>query len=220
MSGVARGSIAALCGIGINLALLALLGHIARPSASGPPPIATRPLHAAPPLEPPPPPPIPQEPPPERPTVAEPLAAPPVPALELPPLTAAADPLRLPTLAADPDPRDLPALALPRVVAAPPATQGRPGPGDRRARLTFAPDLEAFYPRTARIRQVEGRTRLRLALDARGAVVEAAVLHSDPMGVFDAAALVAARRLRYAPAVRQGRAAPAIVEVTLAWRLQ
>ncbi|MCB9541361.1 MAG: energy transducer TonB [Myxococcales bacterium] len=127
--------------------------------------------------------------------------------------------LALPTLAVDVDPADLPALVFPTVAAAAPAARAT-GPADRGAMLVFAPDLEDFYPTAARSRRVEGTTRVRIAIDARGAVTAVEVLASAPIGVFDDAARVAARQLRYAPATRAGVPIATTVELNLRWSLR
>lgn len=125
------------------------------------------------------------------------------------------------------DTADLPALVFPARAPAPAVGAGVGGGGtgsagapDRRPVLVFAPDLEDFYPHVARQRQLEGRTRVRLALDAAGAVIGVQVVESDPIGIFEDAARAAARRLRYQPARRGGRAVPASIVVDLEWSLR
>ena len=66
------------------------------------------------------------------------------------------------------------------------------------ARATSRPAPE--YPALAQRRGIEGHVTLRLRIDARGRVVDAVVVESEPKGVFDAAAKRAARRYRFTPA--------------------
>lgn len=62
------------------------------------------------------------------------------------------------------------------------------------------------YPRSAEERQVEGWVELELVIDAAGSVESARVVRSSPAGVFDAAALRAAKRWQFAPARHDGQA--------------
>lgn len=199
-----------------NLGLLWVLARIAEPAVAPPVEVPVQKLTRA---DAPPPPPPEEAPPSEvvEPTTPALPAAPAVLALNLSPHLSA-DPLPLPPLDVAVEALDLRLLTLPRVQAA--ARTGGAQPGDGGPRLEFAPDLEDFYPRTARTRKVEGRSRLRLRLDATGQVVEAVLLQSTPPGVFDEAAERAARHLRYAPAMRGGAPAAAAIEVTLVWKLR
>ncbi len=204
--------------VAVNTGLILLLVELSRPPVAAAPMVAS-PLTVRPP---PPPPPTPQRPP-SRPTprvapAPAPAPSPPTPALALAPV--ATQPLGLPAARARVDPTDLPALALPtqRLSSLSAASAG-PAP-DHAAELVFAPDLEAFYPPPARQRKTEGRTRLRLQLDARGAVQHIEIVESAPVGVFEDAARAAARRLRYRPARRDGRPVPSAVTLVLRWSLR
>jgi protein TonB len=56
---------------------------------------------------------------------------------------------------------------------------------------------EPEYPASALRRGIEGQVVIDVATDATGAVSDASVLQSEPVGVFDTAALRAVRRWRY-----------------------
>lgn len=199
----------------LNVGLLWALARIAEQGEAPPPRLVTT-LNTAPP---PPPPPAPSAPPPPPAPMVEPTELtppPPLPTLDLAPIGNA---LAQPPTPMTADASDLPPMVFPTVAAAPRAAPPS-GPGDRMARLVFAPDLEDYYPAVARSRRVEGTTRVRLTLDARGRVAAVAVVQSDPVGVFEDAALAAARALRYAPALRAGAPVGATVEVELEWSLR
>lgn len=85
--------------------------------------------------------------------------------------------------------------------------------------LLYQPDLASFYPRRAKQAGITGRTVLALELDARGAIAGLKILASNPQGVFDRAARRAAKKLRYKPALRNGRPQATTVRVELVWRL-
>ncbi len=201
--------------VAVNLGLLLALVELSASQPPPPPTVAT-PLGAPPP--PPPPPPTRPAPPPQAPVAAAGAStpAPSLPPLALAPLANRAVALPPPTITAAPG--DLPALTLPGVPTG--AIGGGGAPPDEGPTLIFAPDLEDHYPPQARTRKVEGRTRLRLALDAAGTVTAIDILGGEPVGVFEDAARAAARRLRYRPARRDGRAVPSTIELVLQWSLR
>jgi len=94
------------------------------------------------------------------------------------------------------------------------------GPVGRRPELTAPPDLSGFYPLNARRRGTTGRSVVRVAVDARGRVTGVDLVSSRPAGVFDAAAVRAARTLLFRPAVRDGRPVPGTTRVTLLWEIE
>lgn len=73
---------------------------------------------------------------------------------------------------------------------------------DERALATNHPDIE--YPEEAFASGTSGTVKLRLMIDHRGVLREASVMEALPAGVFEAAALKAARALRFRPAIRNG----------------
>lgn len=79
---------------------------------------------------------------------------------------------------------------------------------DVRAEATNTPNVE--YPGDALSAGVAGVVRLQLKIDHQGVLREATVVAADPAGVFDQAALKAARALRFKPAVRNGVAVGSI----------
>lgn len=73
---------------------------------------------------------------------------------------------------------------------------------DERAQATNHPDLE--YPESALAAGVTGKVTLRLRIDRLGALRDVSVTEAQPPGVFEAAALKAARSLKFKPAIRNG----------------
>lgn len=204
-----------------NLVIVLLLAQASRMQAPiPPPPIAVISLNRVPP-PPPPPPPL------ATPAVATPApaaAAPiPLPDLDLPITTTSEAWTLPPPVGLDHGvalPLLVPAFTVPRnadLVAA------RPLDGldiDTPAERLGAFDLDRFYPRSARLRGITGRTRLRLTLDAHGEVTAWQVVDSTPPGVFDEAAARIVRSLRYRPAKAGGTDVPTVVDEVIAWTIR
>jgi protein TonB len=92
---------------------------------------------------------------------------------------------------------------------------------DRAPRLLRQPsglDLRALYPEAARREGIEGNVRLELLVSEAGAVVDARVVERAGNG-FDEAAVTAARRMAFSPAVRGGRPVAVRIPWTLKFRL-
>ena len=84
----------------------------------------------------------------------------------------------------------------------------------------FIGGADLVYPAAAKAEGVEGRVVVRYDVTAAGAVDNAAVVESEPPGVFDAAALAAVRSWRFRPMVDQGEVVPAPARVSeLVFRL-
>lgn len=88
------------------------------------------------------------------------------------------------------------------------------------ARLRQPPHLQRFYPYAARAQAITGVTHLVLELDAAGRVQAARVTAGQPAGVFDQAALRAARALRFEPARRNGQPVPTQFDLAIEWRME
>jgi protein TonB len=73
-----------------------------------------------------------------------------------------------------------------------------------------------IYPENPFIWKLGGVVRLRLLINEHGTVDAAEVLSAKPEGEFEEAALAAARRLVYDPALRNGRPVKSekLIEVT------
>ena len=104
-----------------------------------------------------------------------------LPGLEVPGLSAAPDIVGTPFLGAEP-------VALPQDTG-----------------LRVLKRIPPIYPARALLRKIEGWVRLELTIDTEGQVADARVLDADPKGVFDKAALKAARRWRFEPGTAGGR---------------
>jgi len=112
------------------------------------------------------------------------------------------------------------AFAMPSFVAGRGAKQEMAEAMEVRAcELRYQPDSERFYPRQARAQSIEGTSVVHIRIDARGRVISAETLQSDPHGVFDEAAEAYARKLRYRPAMRNGRPESCERTVRVTWTL-
>jgi protein TonB len=80
-------------------------------------------------------------------------------------------------------------------------------------------DLERFYPRSARLRGVEGTSSMRLGINSEGQVVAISIITSDPPGVFDGAAQALCKTLRYTPARVHERPVACVITLAVEWRL-
>lgn len=98
------------------------------------------------------------------------------------------------------------------------APDAEAGPPDQPPRLSFPPDLGRHYPPEAQRRGLSGRTILSLVVDRSGRVERAEVLRAEPPGVFDQAALAAARSLRFEPALKRGEPVSAKTRLELEWK--
>lgn len=218
MLGPGRGGrflVAGLFSAAVNAAIIVSLSATQgqAPDAEPPPstPVTVR--------RPPPPPPPPPTPPPEaKPMQAQATPTPrPLPRLELPAVSGSSDPLALPRGTGDDFGWDIP-VEVPTFAAGEAALEKAAQVGFEPAQAQYHPDLTSFYPRSALRLGTRGRTLLLLDVDARGRVTGAKVLESDPPGVFERAALRAAKRFRFRPAQRGGRPQASTKRVELEWR--
>ncbi len=107
-------------------------------------------------------------------------------------------------------------------------TAGAPGPAavgggplpesavSRGARLVSRAGVQ--YPAEARAAEVEASVALEIVVDRQGAVAEARVVRAAGYG-FDAAALLAIKQYRFAPAERNGELVPVRMRWTVDFRL-
>lgn len=199
-------------------ALLLIVAALARTLVDVPPPVGAplaRPLEVVEPPPPPPPPPLVAEDPPDPAPRARPRPA--LPPLELDPL-APPDALALPPADMPVDLAEVP-LDVPSYRVADGVAAGPGGALDEPPQLLVVPDPALFYPRAARRRGIEGRTEVRVAVDAEGRVASVEILASEPPGVFEEAARRLCRSLRYRPATAGGEPRAATVNHTLRWEL-
>jgi len=89
---------------------------------------------------------------------------------------------------------------------------------DTAARPTRRPPPS--YPPSAKRRRIEGFVIVRLRIDDTGRVIDAVVVEAEPEGVFDDAAVRTARRYRFEPAMKNGKAAADTVEQRIVFRLR
>lgn len=143
-------------------------------------------------------------------TATAPLPA--LPAFDLPATEAPALPVGSETTLGNLPALVAPALDLPQVVA--------PDVPNEPPVLQSGFDLDRFYPFLARSRGLTGTSRLRLDLDDAGAVVNAWVVSSTPVGVFDDAALALAQTLRFRPAHHAGRPVATTTSLIIAWTIK
>jgi periplasmic protein TonB len=216
-------SVAVLVAVAVNLGVVILLVQVSRVARA--PAVAPHAVQRIVQEEPPPPDePDEVDPAPEEPAEPLPLTMP-VPALDLAPPDASAS-FSLPALTERLDPALLPISVPAFAVAGPPAlgASGRSGLGS--AEFDEAPsvrsdfDIDRFYPRSARLRRVEGQTVMRLEVDAAGAVRGITVVSSTPAGVFDQAAGKLARTLSCTPAKRGGAPVASTLTITVQWKMR
>lgn len=152
------------------------------------------------------------------------IPVPPLPALVLSPLAHGA-PMLAPTL---PRVDSLTMPGMPTVIGVPAA--GEPGSAvgavaDANAVMDESPvlvngfDLERFYPRSARLRGIEGTSTMRLEVGVDGTVEKCSVIAGTPPQLFDAAAQSLGLSLRYSPGRVQGVPVSCTITQTVAWRL-
>jgi protein TonB len=89
---------------------------------------------------------------------------------------------------------------------------------ERKASATFRP--RPRYPAALMRRRVEGAVIVRMRVDTTGKVISAVVVSSEPKGLFDDAAIDAARRYRFRPARKGGKAIPTTVEQRIVFRIK
>lgn len=83
-----------------------------------------------------------------------------------------------------------------------------------------APPVPAVYPPKSIELGQQGEARIRVRLDPDGAAAEILLHRSSGFDLLDRAALVAVRRWRFMPAVRDGRAVAAWVEIPVRFHLR
>lgn len=205
----------------VNLGLVVVLSQISHLHVPAPEaPQSVRTIRQVEP-EPPPPPERPETPPEP---VEEPLAVA-LPTLDLP---AAPNPdaLSLPDVPNLDANFDLP-LSIPAFTTiAPTTTADAPtgalalGEPDQPAEVESTFDLERFYPRAARLRGITGRSRMRLTIDATGAVANVVVFEATPPGVFEQATERLGHSLRFRPAKRDGKTVASTKDLIIDWTLK
>lgn len=214
--------IAAGIAIAVNLGLVVVLSQISHLHVPAPEaPQSVRTIRQVEPEQPPPPPPQ-RETPPEP--VEEPLAVA-LPTLDLP-AAPSPDALGLPDVPNLDGAFELPLSVPSFTTVAPTATPAAPagpltlGEPDQPAELESTFDLERFYPRSARLRGIEGRSRMRITVDANGTVTSVTVFEGTPAGVFEQATERLARSLRYRPARQAGKAVATTKDLIIDWTLK
>ena len=112
----------------------------------------------------------------------------------------------------------------PKPAAPSPAAQPVAAAAPRQARVDAPPrprrSLSPDYPQGARLRGEQGNVTLEIRVSARGTVEGVEVVASSGFRELDAAAEKAVRAARFTPAQSKGRAVPAPVRLTLAFRLR
>lgn len=76
------------------------------------------------------------------------------------------------------------------------------------------------YPPEAKKQRVEGRVVVRLVVDATGKATQCSVQSAEPQGYFEAAALEAVGRMRFAPGKKAGQAVSTFVLLPFDFRLR
>jgi protein TonB len=117
---------------------------------------------------------------------------------------------------------DIPVLAATQEIVGMPFLGDQPEPLalPQERSLGILKRIPPIYPARALMRKIEGWVRLELTIDPQGQVAEARVLDASPKGVFDQAALKAARRWRFQPATEGGRERSVRVSQKIEFRLE
>jgi serine/threonine-protein kinase len=101
---------------------------------------------------------------------------------------------------------------------APPAPQLPPPPVEERKLPKKIKHVEPEYPPIARAAGVQGDVVLQAGIDAQGNVTEVTVLRSVPL--LDRAAIEAVRKWKFEPATVNGVPTPAVMKLTMAFRIE
>lgn len=119
---------------------------------------------------------------------------------------------------------------LPRVPPPPPGPTPRTPEASGFAPYTVRPELkdraaaarlvERYYPTLLKESGVEGSVLVALLVDTTGAISEARLLESSGQRALDEAALAAARRLQFAPALDREKRVPVWVSVPIVFTLK
>ena len=198
-------TLALLLHVAVLLAVLAWFRAVHLPAAPEPPAVAliTPPRAAAP---------APVKPPKSVPAASLPLPPPPAPLLRL----FAAPPRRPPsTVLRAAAPAAPISLAAP-VPFAPPAAAGPSRP----ARPAGTGNTPPIYPSLSRVLGEQGRVRLEIRVTAAGTAAGVVVAQSSGFTRLDNAALAAAARWRFQPALQNGRPTAAVLPLWITFRLQ
>lgn len=219
-----RGNRGWLVGLGLtiaaNVGVIVVLTLLSRRTEPPPEEIPVTRLEV---VEPPPAEPPPREPPPEPPPEIQ-LS---LPTLDLPATPTTAD-FSLPAVINEGVielPLEVPAFAA-LVPDAPAAPQAAPSgvelSPDQPARLPLGVSeiVKRFYPRTAKVRGIEGECRVVVDVDAEGTVTRVDVLSGTPPNVFEDATTKAMKAVRYHPAVKGGRPVPTRIDFVFVWTIE
>ncbi len=87
------------------------------------------------------------------------------------------------------------------------------------ATLTRTKKLSVDYPAKALGNQIEGEVQVAYTVTAKGTVTDIKVIHSNPPGIFDAAATTAVSRLRYKPVLQGGKAVSVATKLRVIFHL-
>lgn len=88
---------------------------------------------------------------------------------------------------------------------------------DQQPRLLRA--IAPRYPFAAAQKGIEGRVMLRFVVDSTGKAREAAIVESEPEGIFDESALSVVKKYKFKPAMKDGKAVDCIVKVPIKFTL-
>ena len=80
--------------------------------------------------------------------------------------------------------------------------------------------IDPRYPFAAKRKGIEGNVKLRLVVNKNGIVTDIQIMSADPEGIFESSAITAAKRWRFRPAIKDGRAVNVIVELPLVFSIQ
>jgi periplasmic protein TonB len=87
------------------------------------------------------------------------------------------------------------------------------------AKVTYAPDVNDYYPDASRRNNEEGRGMAKICINARGRVASASVASSTGHPMLDAAMVQLAKAYRFKPATRAGKPVPVCTSLPVRFEL-
>jgi protein TonB len=87
------------------------------------------------------------------------------------------------------------------------------------AKVTYAPDVQDYYPDASRRNNEEGRVLVHMCLDTRGRVGATNVAATSGHPALDAAALKLAQAYRFKPATQGGKPVPTCLALPVRFQL-
>lgn len=146
------------------------------------------------------------------------LPPPPPPDLERPPVQVVQSEINI-ALTVDAPPPPITNTTTTAVVSAPVAPPRPPPPGTKLGVVSF-PNVDDYYPSSARSANQEGRPVIKLCVDDKGKLVSADIAESSKYTLLDEAALKVAKLGRYKAPTTEGRAVAGCANLPVKFELK